>query len=309
MRFRNLPGMTGDLGRGDSAPRPTAPIALRRILWACDFSTGSLEALRWVLPLAGAHASEITAVHVVPTTLPARGGPLALANPALLRPQLHQEARAALTRYAGPAVAAGIATETAVREGNAVHEILELADRLPADLIVQGTRGLGALERSVIGSVAEAVIRRARCPVLTVPMDAHPANPPAPAPILCATDFSPAALRALDHAAAIAARSGAELVLLHVLEPGWSLAGDDPKREAERLLSALAAERGRARALTMTVSGTASQEILRVARDRKAGLVAMGRHGSRAFPSILFGDTARCVVRDAPCAVLTVREA
>ena len=210
--------MTG--GARPGARRPAAPqpaIELRRILWACDFSTCSVEALRFVLPMARAYGAEVTALHVIPTRLPEGGGPLSFANPALLQPRLHHEASAALDRFAGLAAAASVPAQVALREGKAVEHILEMAATLPADLIVQGTRGLGGIERSLIGSVAEAVIGRARCPVLTVPLDARPpSRTEVPAAVLCATDFSAHADRALALAASLATRSGAELLLVHV---------------------------------------------------------------------------------------------
>lgn len=300
--------MTGVVPPAGGRAAPEGGVDIRRILWACDFSTGSVEALRWALPLARAYGSEITALHVIPTTLPARGGPLALANPALLQPHLHHEASATLDRFAGTAIAASVPTRVALREGKAAHHILEMAGRLPADLIVQGTRGKGALDRAVIGSVAEAVIGRARCPVLTVPMEGSPPSDAiVPGTVLCATDFSAHATRALDYAAALAGRSGVGLLLVHVVESG-PFADEDWTREAERRLTHAAAATGRAgQARTVVVPGHPSEQILRLARERRAGLVVTGTHGSRTLRSMVLGSTARRVVRDAPCAVLTVR--
>jgi nucleotide-binding universal stress UspA family protein len=61
-----------------------------------------------------------------------------------------------------------IRVETHLRDGDAAEEILRLADQVACDLIVVGTHGRSGLPRLLVGSVAEAVLRRARCPVLTV---------------------------------------------------------------------------------------------------------------------------------------------
>jgi len=57
-----------------------------------------------------------------------------------------------------------------VAEGDAPEEILRLAQAIPCDLIVMGTQGRTGLERLLIGSVAEDVLRKATCPVLTIKM-------------------------------------------------------------------------------------------------------------------------------------------
>lgn len=71
-------------------------IALRRILWACDFSSCSAGALRFVIPLARAYGSDIPALHVMPTTVPPGAGAVSLTNTALLRPHLHHDVSLAL---------------------------------------------------------------------------------------------------------------------------------------------------------------------------------------------------------------------
>jgi nucleotide-binding universal stress UspA family protein len=294
---------------GIAAP-PDAAIAIRRLLWACDFSPGALDALRWVLPIAKAYQSEITALHVMPTTVPAGGGMLSFTNPALLQPHLHHDVSAALDRYVAPALAASVPARVTLREGKAVQEILGMAESLPADLIVMGTHGRGAFERSVIGSVAEAVLGRARCPVVTVPAPGVPSSTAGmPRTVLWATDFSAHATAALRYALSIAAKSGANLVLVHAVEPD-TLADDRERvREGEQRLREIATGDqvpGR-NVERMVVFGSASPEILRVARERKAGLIVMGTHGAPTLHSMLFGSTARRVIRDAPCPVLSLR--
>jgi nucleotide-binding universal stress UspA family protein len=71
----------------------------------------------------------------------------------------------------------GVRVETYLREGDPAEEILRLADDVGADLIVIGTHGRRGLARAVLGSVAESVMRRARCPVLTVRSDGRGGEP------------------------------------------------------------------------------------------------------------------------------------
>jgi nucleotide-binding universal stress UspA family protein len=289
---------------------PDAALSIRRILWACDFSAGSRDALLWLLAIARHYQSQITALHVIPTAVPPGGGMLSISNPALLRPHLHHDVSAALDRWVAPAVAASVPTTVALREGEPVHEILGMAERLPADLVVLGTHGRGAFERSAIGSVAEAVLGRARCPVVTVPAHAVPASVTGmPGTVLWATDFSPHATAALPYALSIAAKGGAHLVLVHAVEPD-RLPGEGQRvREGEqRLREVVTGDRGPGHNVDRVVPfGEAAVEILGIARERKAGLIVMGTHGSGSLHSVVFGSTARRVIRKAPCPVLSLR--
>src|SRR6185503_2255581 len=112
---------------------------------------------------------------------------------------------------------------------------------LPADLIVMGTHGRGAFERSVIGSVAEAVLGRARCPVVTVPAQGVPSSAAGmPRTVLWATDFSAHATAALPYALSIAAKGGADLVLVHAVEPDTLTDDRERVREGEQRLHEIA---------------------------------------------------------------------
>jgi nucleotide-binding universal stress UspA family protein len=297
------------LAAGNPAP-PETGIAIRRILWACDFSSCALDALRWVLPMAKAYESEITALHVMPTTVPPGDGTLSFTNPALSRPHLHHDVAAALDRYVAPAIAASVPTTVTFREGKPAREILDTAERLRADLVVLGTHGRGAFERSVIGSVAEAVVGHARCPVVTVPTPAVPVTRPGmPGTVLWATDFSHDATAALPYAVSIAAKGHADLVLMHAVEPDTRSNDHGRVGEGEQRLRQVSTgnQVPELNLERVVVYGSASPEILRIARERKAGLIVMGTRGSRTLHSILFGSTARRVIQDAPCPVLSLR--
>ena len=90
-----------------------------------------------------------------------------------------------------------------------------------ADLLVLGTHGRSGFERLLLGSVTEKVLRRAPCPVLTVPRHHPEAVPPPPVlfkRIVCPLDFSDSSLRALEYALSLAQEADAHLTAMHVIE-------------------------------------------------------------------------------------------
>ena len=81
---------------------------------------------------------------------------------------VRSEAEEQLAEHAAPLRARGLAVDTAVCEGYAATVIVEEAARRDADLIVIGTHGLSGLKHLLLGSIAERVVQKAPCPVLTV---------------------------------------------------------------------------------------------------------------------------------------------
>jgi nucleotide-binding universal stress UspA family protein len=144
-----------------------------RILLATDGSEEAALAASAATDLAKGTDSELHVVHVghMPTVIYESPGALYL--DANLRSRMEQDAeRAARTdleellrklREAGGEVA-----EAHARVGNPDTEIVGLAGRLGAGLIVVGSRGRGPLRRALMGSVSESVVRHAPCPVLVV---------------------------------------------------------------------------------------------------------------------------------------------
>jgi nucleotide-binding universal stress UspA family protein len=297
-------------------------LANRRILCPTDFSQFSERALERAIALADPRTSVISVLHVVPPLVPPASLPFPMAP--TLDVNARQAALDALGRFAEPARAAGIETALEVREGSIAGHVVKLAETLPADVVVMGTHGLSGFERFLLGSVTEKVLRRAPCPVLTVPRAVGETGDPARLEtILCPLDFADPSARALRIAVGLARESGAHLLLLHVIE-GWAendvrdhshWAVPEYRRFLEnegrvRLESALGAEdRAACRAETILEAGKPYVEILRVAAERAADLVVMGVHGERATDLNLFGSTAQHVVRQAGCPVLTVRSA
>lgn len=144
-------------------------IALKNILVPTDFSEASDSALRYGKALAQAFGAAIHVVHVVEEPY---GQPWAVEAYGFSLASLQEEwIKDAQTRLAASLTdeekASLKATPTTIL-GHPVMEVLRYAEDHAIDLIVMGTHGRGPLGHVVLGSVAERVVRKAPCPVLTV---------------------------------------------------------------------------------------------------------------------------------------------
>jgi len=137
-----------------------API--HTILHPTDFSDRSAYALRLACSLARDYVARLVVLHVVEPPPPPYDQGVMLPMPE----HVEDEARADLERLAVPAD--NVRAERRLEKGDPVAETLRVARELHADLIVMGTHGRTGLSRLLMGSVAEHVVRRATCPVLTV---------------------------------------------------------------------------------------------------------------------------------------------
>lgn len=145
---------------------PGSSLGLGAVLVPVDFSAHSTRAVRYAAEICRSYGAVMHLVHVFETPIHPEvylgGGP---SYPTFQ--QVEEGLRPALSEFAARA---GAPADTSVhlREGRAVSGIVEAADELGADLIVIATHGLTGLKHVLLGSVAERVVRRARCPVLTV---------------------------------------------------------------------------------------------------------------------------------------------
>ena len=143
--------------------------AIRRILVPTDFSPHSNEATAWAADLAGRYGSAIVLVHVYqPVSMILPEG-FVLKSAEEIADLLHSldaalaEAKGQLAR-----IAPGVAIDSVLLQGTPFAEIVRHARENGFDLIVLGTHGRTGLSHVVLGSVAEKVVRKAHCPVLTV---------------------------------------------------------------------------------------------------------------------------------------------
>jgi nucleotide-binding universal stress UspA family protein len=142
-------------------------IDVQRILVPIDFSENSPAIVEWAAHLAEEHGSAMVLLHAY--HLPVEFQQLEGAYlPEDFWANVKAEAEQGLARHAADLRARGLKVETVAREGYPATVIEEEAARQQADLIVIGTRGLSGLKHLLLGSIAERVVQRAPCPVLTV---------------------------------------------------------------------------------------------------------------------------------------------
>ena len=140
--------------------------------------------------------------------------------------------------------------------------------------------------------------------------------------ILYATDYSKASARALDEAVALAKQNGAELLVLHVIDSvtpyvtGEDIGGaelymkleETTKQEAETSMNKLMEKlrKLKVNAKSLLLRGTAPEQIVRTAKNRRANLIIIGTHGRTGLSKLLMGSVANQVASTAHCPVLSV---
>ena len=296
---------------------------MNRIVYATDLSSTSEPAWGEARRLGRLFKAEILLLHVVapPYVVPVEGYFPPGLYEELLRNTRH-DAEKGLDRLLGSVAGSGLKVRIRLEEGGPpASRILEVAAQEAADLLVVGTHSRTGLQRTVLGSVADRLVRQATCPVLTV----RPIPERAPRGeirrICYATDFSPTARAAWPWAVAIASAAGAEVDLVHVtFEPVADrhlpadaigrmaqLLREQGQIEVERFLerSTLPRERIHVR----LSPGVPADQIIHQAQEQAADLIVMGTHGWSGIVRWMLGSVAHHVIQTAPCPVLTIAPA
>jgi nucleotide-binding universal stress UspA family protein len=299
--------------------------AIRRILCPIDFSDCSRRALDQALVLARWSGASVTVLHVSPPAAGALGlepGMAVLPSPDALAEEVK--------RFVAERAVPGVAAEVSIRAGPAAAEIREQAASTHADLLVLGTRGRSVLKRLLLGSVAEQVLRSASCPVLTVPPhqpDAVPVPAALYAEILCPVDFSDVSNEAVRLAVSLAEGAKGRVTVVHVLGHDLRSTPDlydtvisDGRRSDEEVRERrVAYVRERLREIVTEAAATRcrvdvsgpdgppARQILRLAAERRSDLIVLGIQPRSGSDLLVFGSTTHDVLREATCAVLTIR--
>ena len=142
----------------------------RTICFCTDFSDTADKAFDYALNLAQTYGSALVIFHAVHQPVyPALAEPYVMSQVVdLAEDRLRQEAEEDIRKKYLSRVPSDLSCEAMVRSGSPAQEILQLVKDKGIDLVIMGTRGRSPLELLVFGSVAQRVVKRAPCPVLTV---------------------------------------------------------------------------------------------------------------------------------------------
>lgn len=296
---------------------------MHRILVAYDGSDHADMAASLVSGLPWEEGSVVRVVTVAPKVADLRRAwvPLALADATELERRVADGARETLARGCDRLAQPGLVVESRLARGRPPQAIAREAASFDATLVVVGSRGLGPIEGSLLGSVSAEVVDTAPCPVLV-------ARGAVVRGIVLATDGSPSADGAERYLATLPFARRVPVSVVSVGEvlgtPGAVLAPVAygrvlPAYEARRAameqahgeIAAGAAERLRAagvEARAMVAIGDPAAELLMAVRSAEADLVVVGTRGRTGLRRLVLGSTARRVLRHAPVSVLVVRE-
>ena len=288
-------------------------VRLKEIVFATDFSEVSAKALPYAAAIARGFDSMLCVVHVIPT------GEYAHIPEAERTATLAAERRDAEQRVKALLAAPhfrGVRHEVRLDHGKILPVLEREAEERKADLIVVGMHGRHGLEKALLGSKAEEILRLGRIPALAVgpAVTVEPEAELEVKRLLCVVDFSPGAGRAQHYAEALARRWRTRLTALYVVRDIWA----EPlstRMPGEGFLRARLIEAGRIESIDdlepelVVEFGPAEERVLEVAERSGAQLMVVEAPGTEhpALTAHLPGPLAYNLCAHARCPVLGIR--
>ncbi len=308
----------------------------RRVAVALDPTTESGHALRWAVTIARRSNCPLDLIHVASTATYGTD----LYGAAVLRDddveQMQRDAEQRLRRLADEIRSTGVVATPVVLQGQVASSLGDQLRESGADLVVLTTHDRRRLERLVLGSVSEAIVRHTHVPVLLI-RAREGAPPPIGTPvtatrILVPLDGSPFGEQILPHAVRFAQVMESELTLLGVVEPMLAAAiatemggppsaafmpattvdGRTEERAAlesdalKRAAEPLRAQRVTVRT-TLLTHGQPGHAIVEYAKQHKMDLIALTTHGHGALKRLVAGGVSEHVLRHSSVPVLMYR--
>ena len=288
---------------------------IKRVLAATDFSAPARLAVERASLISNETKSVLDLIHVANLHYLDRLRQLVAATPLNLQNQVLASARTGLQTL-GDEISAkhNMPPDLHVITGSPIAELVKKIDDRAADLIVCGAKGESVVRHALLGSTAQRLLSRARCPILVVKQP--PLGPYRS--VLIPVDFSPSSLCAIRHAKAIA--PNAHLTLLHVYEVPFegymrhaSVDTDiiqhyrvRAKREATINIHTLAED---SKLLlgnfsVVVVHGDPTMGITQQEKVQRADLIVMGKHGESKLERLLLGSVTNYVLAESQCDVL-----
>ncbi|MGQ4615100.1 universal stress protein [Nocardia sp. R7R-8] len=286
----------------------------RPIVVGTDGSEQSIVAVRWAAQTAALHDAPLHISLVVESSLSSDDNDDPPRPAALLR---LREADEAIERAADAAVAAAHAVRdiTIGTEIRTAHIATALIERSrSAAMLVVGTRGIGRVQRVLLGSVSTAVARDADCPVAVVPAETPLWDRANTGPVIVGVDGSTAEQAAIGVAAMEASLRGVELVAVHTwggVEPLAAIGTDwaELRRTEEALLAtSLAGWQEQYPELTIrreVVRDRPERQLLE--RSRHGQLLVVGNRGRGTLGRLLFGSVGEALLRSVDRPIVIAR--
>jgi len=284
-------------------------ITLKNILFATDFSQAADAAAPIAIQIARRYGAKVYGVHVNRSDDYTGVAPNAWAA---MAEAAEKETKEDAGRLNGQLQ--GIEHEVVIGEGNLWEVLSNVIQQKEIDLVVVGTRGRTGFGKTLLGSVAEQILRQSPCPVLTVGPHVNPWSDEyvKMREIVYATDLATDTPVAAPYAISLAQENQAHLVLLHVIEdpkPGDLVDSPEGVNLKARKLQQLVTEQAGlwCEPTYIVEQGPAAEKILDVAKRRHTDLIVMGARPAKGLATHLNIGTVHKVVSQATCPVLTVR--
>ena len=291
---------------------------IKKILWAFDGSKESEEALKYSVLLGKKFGSEIIGIHVLPEKL---------IYESEFRDwivKVEERIKSQLTSIAYELTSQGLNFQRLVLKGEPDKEIVELARREKANLIVMGKRGQGVVDRMLTGSTTLKVLRESNTPVLTVKKRDEKATPDI-RKILVPIDICEDSDSAINYAIDLGLKLKAGISVLYV----FSLYFYDyeiPYTALDDLINASSIELSRRveeiklkrqvtdnevaklEINTEAIHGISTAiSIVDYASKIDADLIVINTRGRKGVKRLILGSVTEKVIQEAPCAVLALK--
>ncbi|MCA9522071.1 MAG: universal stress protein [Myxococcales bacterium] len=292
-----------------------------------DFSDNAREAAKWAAAIAerSANATKVTLVTAYPGHMPREVRDdleqLQASEEGAARELIRQRMRDDVAEHGFTDEDASYEVMDGVKSRWPFAALISAANSLNSDLLIVGATGMGRLQRFLVGSTAERLVRKSKTPVLVVAQNQLPVER-----ILCPIDYSPVSLESLNWAVTMARLFEAELDVMHTVElapgaeidaPGRRHISTDLRTELNRK-AMTEAEQQFADALEefdfsgvswhrVLRPGNPVHEILQRTEELSYGLVCMGSLGLDHLQGMVIGNTAERVLRSLPTSLLTVK--
>lgn len=282
---------------------------IKHVLAPTDLSEAGITALRYARFFADRTGAKLTVMYSDPVIYPVD---VLGETPSLYvaaTPEHAARLRAEVEAYAHQHLA-GRDYTIEVCVGQPVQMILRTSDEEKVDLVVMGTHALRGWRRAILGSITEGVLHGSRTPVLTVSSLHHMPvmhGEIGITKIVCPVNFTDVAHDSLEWAASFAELVSAEVVIIHVVEPGIEF---DPVADEKRVREWIAPElRELCTFRELVLRGGAAERVLDCIDDIGADLLVIGAQHKMFRDTTVIGTTTERLIRFARCPVLTVTRA